>query len=44
MIKFSDLENDIKKQQQDQETLTKKYQDLMKSKLQLERENESLNR
>lgn len=44
MIKFSDLENDIKKQQQDQETLTNKYQELMNSKLQLERENESLNR
>lgn len=44
MIKFLDLENDIKKQQQDQETLTNKYQELMNSKLQLERENKSLNR
>ncbi|XP_070151041.1 uncharacterized protein [Polyergus mexicanus] len=41
--KILNLENDIKKQQQDQETLTNKYQELMNSKLQLERENESLN-
>lgn len=43
-MKFSDLENDIKKHQQDQEALTKKYEELMNSKLQLERKNESLNR
>ncbi|KAL6429699.1 hypothetical protein ACFW04_007545 [Cataglyphis niger] len=41
--KILNLENDIKKQQQDQETLTNKYQELMNSKLQLERENKSLN-
>lgn len=42
VINFSDLENEIKKHQQEQETLTKKYQELTNSKLQLERENESL--
>nr|XP_012227813.1 PREDICTED: myosin-9 isoform X2 [Linepithema humile] len=41
--KILNLENDIKKHQQEQETLTKRYQELTNSKLQLERENESLN-
>lgn len=44
MIKFSDLENEIKKHQQEQESLTEKYQELVSSKLQLEKQNESLNR
>lgn len=44
VTKFSDLENEIKKHQNEQETLTKNYQELTNSKLQLERENESLNR
>lgn len=43
-MKFSDLENEIKKHQQEQETLAKKNEELISSKLQLERENESLNR
>jgi len=44
MTKFSDLENEIKKHQHERETLTKKYQELTNSKLQIERENKSLNR
>lgn len=44
VTKFSDLENEIKKHQHEQETLTKQYQELTNSKLQVERENESLNR
>lgn len=44
MIKFLDLENEIKKHEQEQQTLKQKYQELSSSKLQLERENESLNR
>lgn len=44
VTKFSDLENEIKKHQHEQETLTKQYQELTNSKLQIERENESLNR
>ncbi|KAL6263567.1 hypothetical protein P5V15_006356 [Pogonomyrmex californicus] len=41
--KILNLENDIKKHQQEQETLTKKYQELTNSKLQLEKKSESLN-
>ncbi|XP_077271634.1 uncharacterized protein LOC143902526 isoform X2 [Temnothorax americanus] len=41
--KILNLENEIKKHQHEQETLTKRYQELTNSKLQLERENESLN-
>lgn len=41
---FSDLENDIKKHQEERETLAKRHQELTNSKLQLERENETLNR
>ncbi|XP_032669574.1 golgin IMH1-like isoform X2 [Odontomachus brunneus] len=41
--KILNLENEIKKHEQKHETLTEKYQELSSSKLQLERENESLN-
>ncbi|KYN39910.1 hypothetical protein ALC56_05678 [Trachymyrmex septentrionalis] len=41
--KILNLENEIKKHQHEQETLTKQYQELTNSKLQIERENESLN-
>lgn len=44
MIKLSDLENEIKKQKEEQETLTKRWQELTNSKLQMEKDNESLNR
>ncbi|XP_018372178.1 PREDICTED: protein MLP2 isoform X3 [Trachymyrmex cornetzi] len=41
--KILNLENEIKKHQHEQETLTKQYQELTNSKLQIKRENESLN-
>ncbi|XP_012543170.2 GRIP and coiled-coil domain-containing protein 2 isoform X2 [Monomorium pharaonis] len=41
--KILNLENEIKKHQHEYETLTKKHQELTNSKLQLEKENESLN-
>ncbi|XP_018400064.1 PREDICTED: myosin-11-like isoform X1 [Cyphomyrmex costatus] len=41
--KILNLENEIKKHQHEQETLTEQYQELTNSKLQVERQNESLN-
>ncbi|XP_014470795.1 PREDICTED: cingulin isoform X2 [Dinoponera quadriceps] len=41
--KILNLENEIKKHEQEQQTLREKYRELSSSKLQLERENESLN-
>lgn len=41
---FIDLENEIKKHLQEHEAQTAKYQEIANSKVQLEKENESLNR
>ncbi|EZA60068.1 hypothetical protein X777_13893 [Ooceraea biroi] len=41
--KILNLENEIKQQKQEQEALTKKWQELTNSKLQIERDKESLN-